>query len=128
MRSGKDFLSTVADGNQTAFTRTFCTEGIVVYLLFKLARQMVGKGDTCEIVFAVGIRKTGIFAGNMDTDVEGDVKRISLYMIDSQCIFAKSIYSFRTLISRINIFLSIFCNNCLKSSAGFHVTSFFLLL
>ena len=59
----------MADGNQTAFTRTFCTEGIVVYLLFKLARQMVGKGDTCEIVFAVGIRKTGIFAGNMDTDV-----------------------------------------------------------
>ena len=53
--SGKDFLSTVADGNQTAFTRTFCTEGIVVYLLFKLARQMVGKGDTCEIVFAAVI-------------------------------------------------------------------------
>ena len=46
----------------------------MVYLLFKLARQMVGKGDTCEIVFAVGIWKTGIFAGNMDTDVGGRCK------------------------------------------------------
>lgn len=40
---------------------------------------MVGKGDTCEIVFAVGIRKTGIFAGNMDTDVGGRCKRISVH-------------------------------------------------
>ena len=99
--SGKDFLSTVADGNQTAFTRTFCTEGIVVYLLFKLARQMVGKGDTCEIVFAVGIRKTGIFAGNMDTDVGGRCKRISLYMVDGKDIMPKLVTAFQRFVGGI---------------------------
>ena len=99
--SGKDFLSTVADGNQTAFARTFCTEGIVVYLLFKQARQMIGKGDTCEIIFAVCIRKTGIFAGNMDTDVGRRCKRIPLYMINGKDIMPKLVTAFQRFVSGI---------------------------
>ena len=65
------------------------------------AVQAVKENPPCEIVFAVGIRKTGIFAGNMDTDVGGRCKRISLYMIDGKDIMPKLVTAFQRFVGGI---------------------------
>ena len=94
-----------SDGNQTAFARTFCTEGIVDNLFFKLSGEIVGKGHAGDGIFIIFFWKTGCFVRDPDTDMRGRGKRISLYMVNGENIIIELIAAFQSFVGRVAFFV-----------------------
>ena len=82
--SGKDFLTTMTNGNQTAFSGTFCTEGVAVYLLFELAGQVITQGGFGKYILVIFTGKSRISVRDLYTDMGGRGKGISLDMVNGK--------------------------------------------
>ena len=78
----KNLLPTVTDGNQAAFSGSFCTEGIMIYLLFKLSVQEISQCDTGQGILIIFFRKFGVPVGKFHADMRRRGKRISLYVVN----------------------------------------------
>ena len=78
----QNLLTTVTDREQTAFPRSFCTEGKVADLLFKLSGKKITESNFCNRILQIFFRKTGSFMRNPDADMRGRGKRISLNMVN----------------------------------------------
>ena len=78
----KNLLTTVTDGDQAAFSGSFCTEGIMIYLLFKLAVQKIPQRDAGQGILIIFFRKFGVPVGKFHADMRRRGKRISLYVVN----------------------------------------------
>lgn len=81
-RAFQNLLAAVADGDQTAFSGAFCTEGKMADLLFKLSGEKVAESCSGQRIFTVSFRESGCLAGNPDTDMGRGSKRIPLNMVN----------------------------------------------
>ena len=85
----KNFLTTVTDGDKATFSGAFCTEGIMIYLLFKLSVQEISQCDTGQGILVIFSRKSGVTVGKFHADMRRRCKRISLYVVNRQNVTVK---------------------------------------
>lgn len=97
----QNLLSAVADRDKSAFSGSFCTEGVMVYLLFELAGKIVAECDLIYLFFVVGGGKACVFVKDLYTYVRRRGEGISLYMINGEDITVELVGAFQGFVGGV---------------------------